>query len=58
MNNKKINFAKNLRTLRTLRGMTQQELADKIHITRQTLSTWERGAGKPDIYSVSDLCEF
>ena len=36
-------------TLRTLHEMTQQELADKIHVTRQTISTWELGAGNPDI---------
>lgn len=36
MNHRTIIFAKNLMTLRTLNGMTQQELADKIHVTRQT----------------------
>lgn len=33
-------------------------MADAIHVTRQTLSMWERGAGKPDIYYVHDICEY
>lgn len=57
MNRSKINFARNLVTLRSLKEMTQQELADEIHVTRQTVSTWERGGGKPDIYSLGDLCD-
>ena len=36
MSHRTIIFAKNLMTLRTLHEMTQQELADKIHVTRQT----------------------
>lgn len=39
MSHRTIIFAKNLMTLRTLHEMTQQELADKIHVTRQTIST-------------------
>ena len=37
--------------------MSQQELADKIHVTRQTISIWEKGKGKPDIYYVNDICK-
>lgn len=53
-----IRFGKNLRILRSQKGVSQQELADAIHMTRQTLSTWERGAGKPDIYYVHDVCKY
>ena len=53
-----IRFGKNLRILRAKNSVSQQELANAIHITRQTLSTWERGAGKPDIYYVHDVCKF
>ncbi len=54
----KISFGKNLRALRELHEVSQQTLADAIHVTRQTLSAWERGAGKPDIYAVHDVCEY
>lgn len=57
MSHRTIIFAKNLMTLRTLHEMTQQELADKIHVTRQTISTWELGAGKPDIYCLGEICD-
>lgn len=53
-----IRFGRNLRILRSQNGVSQQELADAIHMTRQTLSTWERGAGKPDIYYVHDVCKY
>ena len=50
-----INFGKNLRVLRSERGVSQQELADAIHVTRQSISKWERGAGNPDIYCLHDV---
>lgn len=53
-----INFGKNLRVLRSERGVSQQELADAIHVTRQSISKWERGAGKPDIYYLHDVCQY
>lgn len=58
MMNKEIRFGKNLRILRAKNNVSQQELADAIHITRQTLSTWERGGGKPDIFYVHDICKY
>lgn len=53
----KNNFANNLFRYRTALGMSQQDLADKIHTTRQTISVWEKGAGNPTIYSLGDLCD-
>ena len=35
--------------------MTQQELADKLHITDRAISKWERGLGAPDISLLQDL---
>ena len=51
-----IKFGRNLQILRNKKGWSQQELADKILVTRQTISIWERGEGKPDIYYLSDIC--
>lgn len=36
-------------------GITQVELADKMAVTRQTVSRWESGAALPDIEKVSQL---
>lgn len=52
-----IQFGRNLRILRINNNLSQQDLADAIRVTRQTLSAWERGVGKPDIYCVHDVCK-
>ena len=38
-----------IRTLRMERGMTQAELAERLHLSDKAVSKWERGAGCPDI---------
>lgn len=35
-----------IRSLRKARGMTQQELADKLHTTKQTIGKYEQGIPK------------
>ena len=35
--------------------MSQAQLAEKIGVTRQTISSWERGASFPDIKMLEDL---
>ena len=36
-------FAENLRVRRTALGLTQEALAEKLHVTRQAVSNWENG---------------
>ena len=36
-------------------GMTQIEFADKLNVTRQTVSRWEAGTVMPDIDKISDI---
>lgn len=36
-------FSENLKTLRKQKGMTQEELASRLHVVRQTVSKWEQG---------------
>lgn len=41
-------FNENLRTLRKQKGFTQDELALKVNVVRQTISKWEKGLSVPD----------
>lgn len=38
-----MNFASNLQQLRRQRGLSQQQLADRLNVSRQAVSKWERG---------------
>ena len=38
----------NLKALRLKKGMSQEELAVRIHVVRQTVSKWETGLSVPD----------
>ena len=46
---KEIMFADNLIALRKLHNMSQEELAEQINVSRQTLSKYETGESVPDI---------
>ena len=39
----------NIKKLRTAQGLTQDQLAEKLYVTRQTVSSWERSASNPDL---------
>ena len=41
------NFAERLKTLREQRGETQQDLADLLGVTKNTISGYERGVRRP-----------
>ncbi len=58
MDERVINFGRNLAILRNTKGISQQMMADKLHVTRQTISVWERNQGKPDIYALHDVCAY
>ena len=47
----------NIRTIRKNKGFTQEELAIRLHVTRQTISKWEKGASVPDAALLSDMAE-
>lgn len=48
---------KNIKRLRQRRGLTQEELAEKLHVTRQAVSNWETGKNQPDIELLKTLAE-
>ena len=53
-----MSFGKNLQYLRQLSaGMTQEALAERLKVSRQTISKWEMDAAKPEIDKAIDLCK-
>lgn len=50
-------FGEKLLNLRRARGWTQEELADKIGVTRQALSKWEASSALPDTKNVVALAK-
>lgn len=50
-------FGENLKTIRKTKGYTQEELAIKIHVVRQTISKWEKGLSVPDADTLSKLAD-
>lgn len=38
----------NIKTIRKSKGLSQEELAIKLHVVRQTVSKWEQGLSVPD----------
>ena len=47
----------NIKTIRKNRGFTQVELAARLHVTRQTISKWEKGYSVPDAALLSRMAE-
>ncbi len=50
----------NIKTIRKSKGLSQQELAVKLNIVRQTVSKWEQGLSVPDsdmLISLSEVLE-
>lgn len=53
-------FSQTLQTVRKNRGMTQEELATRLNVTRQTVSKWEKGLSVPDaelLVRISEILE-
>ena len=43
--------------LRQEKGLSQEEVAEKLNVTRQTVSKWETGESKPDFDKIIPLCD-
>lgn len=50
-------IAYNIRTLRKTKSLTQGDLAAQLHVTRQAVSSWERGGSCPDFDTLKSLAE-
>ncbi|MDE7099413.1 MAG: helix-turn-helix domain-containing protein [Ruminococcus sp.] len=47
----------NLKILRKQKGLTQEEIAEKLGVSRQAVAKWERGDTMPDIESCIKLAD-
>lgn len=50
-------LSENIKTMRKNKGMTQEELAIKLNVVRQTVSKWEKGLSVPDADMLQKLAE-
>lgn len=48
-------FGEQLTSARKAAGMTQEDLASAIHVSRTTISSWERGRTQPDLDTLRQL---
>lgn len=48
-------IARNIKRLRNERCLSQEQLADQLGVTRQTVSNWERGVSMPDMDSLERI---
>ncbi len=52
-----MSFGSNIGYLRKKKGMTQEEFAERMYVSRQTVSRWETDSVYPDVETVIKLCE-
>ena len=50
-------LAKTLKKLRTEKGLSQQNLAEQMYVTRSTIARWENGSRLPDVAMLSLLSD-
>ncbi len=51
------NIGKTIKKIRAEKGMTQEQLAERLHVTRQAVSNWEQGKTQPDVETLSAMAE-
>lgn len=50
-------LGKNIKKFRTLKGFSQEQLANKVGLSRQTITNWENGYREPDLDKAFKLAE-
>ena len=50
-------FGENLRQIRKSKKMSQEQLAEKVNVTRQSVSKWENGESYPEMNNILELCK-
>ena len=51
-------FNEKIQELRKQKGLTQEELAEKLYVSRTAISKWESGKGYPNIESLKAIAKF
>lgn len=52
-----MNFGENLYNLRKKQKMSQEKLAEKVGVSRQSVSKWENGTAYPEMNRILELCK-
>ena len=52
-----MNFGQNLRNLRKSKNISQEELAERVRVSRQSVSKWETGEAYPEMNNILELCK-
>ena len=50
-------FGDNLKTIRKIKRMSQEQLAEKVNVSRQSVSKWETGDAYPEMNNILQLCK-
>ena len=50
-------FGENLKLIRKSKKMSQEQLAEKVNVSRQSVSKWETGDAYPEMSNILELCK-
>ena len=50
-------FGENLKSLRKNNNLSQEQLAEKVRVSRQSVSKWETGEAYPEMNNILELCK-
>ena len=53
-----MNIGEKIYNLRKKKNLSQEDLANILNVSRQTISKWETGESNPDIDKIVPLCNF
>lgn len=52
-----MDFGNKIKSVRQDKGLTQKDIAEKLHVSRKTISSWETGRSYPDIGTLVELSD-
>lgn len=53
-----MNLSEKIKKLRAENNLTQEQLAEKLQVSRSTISSWETGRSYPDLEMVIEICDY